>query len=69
MTATAETRRTDWFAFGHYGYSHYRIWQMFDGLRWFQRHEWKREDGTTEIEKWINGVSGWLTHAEPEVAA
>ena len=43
----------------HGGYVAYRIWQQFDGLRWFQRHEWKRADGSVEMDIWINGVAGW----------
>lgn len=47
----------------HGGFVAYRIWQKTDGLSWFQRHEWKRADGTQEAEEWIRGVSGWLPDA------
>lgn len=68
-----ETRRTDWNeckdgpwypSMSHGGYVAYRIWQQFDGMRWFQRHEWKAANGSTEIEKWISGVSGWISEGE-----
>ena len=45
------------------GLTAYRIHQQFDGMRWFQRHEWKSADGTTELEAWIPGVTGWLPAA------
>lgn len=64
-----DTRATDWQeckegpwypSLPHGGYTHYRIWQQFDGMRWFQRHEWKRADGSLEMEGWISsGVTGW----------
>lgn len=69
-----ETRATDWQeckggpwypSLSHGGFVAYRIWQQFDGLRWFQRHEWKRADGTTELESWIAGASGWCPSARP----
>ncbi|WMT88245.1 hypothetical protein NO932_06450 [Pelagibacterium sp. 26DY04] len=69
-----ETKVTDWDpckngpwypSLPHGGYVAYRIWQQFDGLRWFQRHEWKNADGSTEMEDWIKGVSGWCTSAKP----
>lgn len=63
-----ETRVTEWQvcvdgpwypSLSHGGYVSYRIWQQFDGLRWFQRHEWKCADGSFEKEAWINGANGW----------
>lgn len=48
----------------HGGFTAYRIWQRFDGLSWFQRHEWKRADNTSEAGEWILGVSGWLPSAQ-----
>lgn len=42
------------------GYVAYRIWKMFDGLTWFQRHEWKMANGDTEKEDWIiTTAKGW----------
>lgn len=52
----------------HGGYVAYRIWQQFDGLRWFQRHEWKRADGSLEMDEWIPGFAGWASTAT-EIAA
>lgn len=53
MANEAEIKRTGWVEFGHHGVSHYRIWKQQDGHRWFQRHEWKREDGSIEMDDWI----------------
>lgn len=67
MQAT-ETKVTDWEeckdgpwypSLPHGGFVAYRIWKQFDGMRWFQRHEWKRADGTIEMADWIHGASGW----------
>lgn len=64
----AETRATKWQECSggpwyptmmHGGFVAYRIWQQFDGLRWFQRHEWKRANESTEIGHWIKGADGW----------
>lgn len=76
MDATAErqldTRVSNWTEcvggpwypdLAHGGFVSYRIWQQFDGLRWFQRHEWKRADGSVELQDWINGVTGWCPGA------
>lgn len=60
-----ETRRTGEFAFGHYGIRAYRIWQQFDGRRWFQRHEWIRNDGSSEFDNWIDGHKAWASDAQP----
>lgn len=49
------------------GYDAYRIWQRFDGLSWLQRHEWKAANGSTEMDQWIKGVSGWLPSSSPVV--
>lgn len=74
----AETRVTDWqsckdgpwySSLPHGGYVAYRIWQQCDGLRWFQRHEWKRADGTLEMEAWIDGARGWSVSAKPVALA
>jgi len=43
-----------------------RIWQEFDGVRWWQMHEWQRPDGTTDASQgWIVGVRGWSPQARP----
>ena len=47
----------------HGGYTEYRIWQQFDGLRWFQRHEWNTVNGVPELDEWIAGADGWLPSA------
>lgn len=69
MTIKTETRNTEWItckngpwypSMAHGGFTHYRIWQQFDGMRWFQRHEWLRADGTSEVQEWISGVNEWL---------
>jgi len=70
----SETRVTDWQtckdgpwypSLPHGGFVAYRIWQQTDGMRWFQRHEWKRSDGSLEMEKWIDGARGWCLDAKP----
>lgn len=43
----------------------YRVWKQFDGMRWFQRHEWKRADGTTEMDAWIRGAEGFSEGSVP----
>lgn len=72
-----ETRVTEWQeckdgpwypGLSHGGYTHYRIWQQFDGLRWFQRHEWSRADGSSEMGNWINGIRNWVSSATPAPA-
>lgn len=64
----AETRLTPWEhcvdgpwhpGLRHGGYVAYRIWVQFDGLRWYQRHEWKCADGSTEFDPWIKGAQEW----------
>lgn len=74
MTQATETRVTEWQecadgpwypSMSHGGLTHYRIWQQFDGMRWFQRHEWKRANGTTEMQDWISGGAGWCETAMP----
>lgn len=69
MDRKVETRVTDWSeckdgpwypGLSHGGYRSYRIWKQFDGLRWFQRHEWKCADGSIEMEDWIDSsVGAW----------
>lgn len=74
MRQEAETRVTDWNdckdgpwypSLPHGGYVAYRIWVQTDGLRWLQRHEWKRADGSIETGEWINGVTGFGAHMRP----
>ena len=64
-----ETRVSEWVTcnggpwypgLSHGGYTEYRIWQQFDGLRWFQRHEWQTASGLAEIDEWIAGADGWI---------
>jgi hypothetical protein len=70
-TTHTETRRTDWIAFGHYGYTHYRIWQRHTPMEKWQRHEWRSEDGASCVEKWIRVPFGfgWATDATPVTEA
>lgn len=72
MAHAIETKVTDWteckdgpwhHSMSHGGYVAYRVWQQFDGMRWFQRHEWKAANGSTELDAWISGVKGWLPSA------
>lgn len=69
QTQAAETRVTPWSTYGHYGFAAYRIWQRFEGRTLFQRHEWKRDDGSIRMDDWIVGTSNWLPHAELAEAA
>lgn len=73
MAQGIETKVTDWSIckdgpwyseLPHGGTVAYRIWQQFDGLRWFQRHEWKHADGSIELDGWINGARGWTAGAQ-----
>lgn len=45
----------------------YRIWLEFDGLRWFQCHEWERRSGNRRrfAEAWILAPRGWSPHMIP----
>lgn len=58
-TQTTCTKWTDckngpWYpTLPHGGYVAYRIWFETDGRSYFQRHEWKRADGTIEMDGWI----------------
>lgn len=72
MSGRIETRVTDWRAcvggpwypaLAHGGLVAYRIWTQHDGLRWFQRHEWKCADGTIHADDWINGYPGWCANS------
>ena len=70
---TTETRVTDsvqckngpWYTdLSNGGLVSYRIWQQFDGLRWFQRHEWTNVDGTVRMDEWIPGARAWCPSAK-----
>lgn len=52
-----------WFESAHY--THVRIWQEFDGVRWWQMHEWRNLDGSTSADGWIIGSRGWSPTATP----
>lgn len=63
-----ERRVTPWRAlwFDNPQHTHVRIWQEFDGVRWWQMHEWLRPDGTSDADQgWIIGARGWSKNAEP----
>jgi hypothetical protein len=61
-----ETRVTPWHPYGHRGLTHYRIWQRRAEFGLYQRHEWKNEDGSTDVQKWIAAPgTDWLPTAEP----
>jgi hypothetical protein len=63
---TGETRATPWIAYGHYGYTHYRIWDRFTNFGMMQRHEWRHEDGTEELQNWIPTIRNeWCKDAQP----
>ena len=77
MTIATDTRATDWQEckngpwypnLTHGGTTHYRIWQQFDGMRWFQRHEWKHANGACEMQDWIPGANGWCPSSAPITA-
>lgn len=34
----------------------YRIWAMWDGFMWWQRHEWKNKDGSIDMQEWIRSI-------------
>lgn len=42
----------------HGGYTHYRIWIGDNGIAYYQRHEWKRVDGSIEMQDWIPTYGG-----------
>lgn len=43
------------------GFCQYRIWQRvwYESGRWQQMHEWRRHDGTTKADGWINSLPYW----------
>ena len=77
MTA-ATTKRTDWIAckdgpwhpeLPHGGTVAYRIWSQTDGRQFWQRHEWRRADGSIQRDDWIRGGSRHVTGHAVEAAA
>ncbi len=60
-----ETRATDWIKYGHFGFSHYRIWGKQTPHGMFQRHEWKHDDGEISMDEWIKSTPGFPTSAKP----
>lgn len=72
ITTTFEVRRTPWRDVGKCeawktsNVQAYRIWVAFDGLRWFQRHEWKYKDEIREnlMENWIASFGNWIDGME-----
>lgn len=63
------TQVTDWTDYGHYGFAAYRIWTQFDGRSWWQRHEWKREDGSIDLQDWIPSIPGHAHNSRPVASA
>lgn len=49
----AETRVTPWAPYPHYGVREVRIWAKRTPFGMWQRHEWRREDGTISMDRWI----------------
>jgi len=62
-----EERVTPWRPFGHHGFSHVRIWQRLTAFGMFQRHEWKRDDGSRSVDRWITGGRHWCEGAAKSV--
>jgi hypothetical protein len=58
-----ETHRTKWIEVGsrpEWATSRadaYRIWMMWDGFGWQQRHEWRNKDGSVDLQDWIRSAS------------
>jgi hypothetical protein len=53
MTEVSETRATDWIAFGHHGFAAYRIWERKTAFSMYQRHEWRMDNGSIQMDDWI----------------
>lgn len=71
-TTATETRRTPWFdctqvqAWNGSGVSAYRIWERLTAYGRQQRHEWRMENGTTQLDEWIpTTFRGWAKNAMP----
>lgn len=54
MEPAANLFVTQWAPYPHYGILEVRIWQRVTPFGIFQRHEWRREDGTTQMDRWIS---------------
>lgn len=71
MAPQTETRVSPWVstagrpAWDDSDIAAYRVWTQFDGLRWFQRHEWERKDGSIVLDGWINSGRGFEPHLIP----
>ena len=44
----------------HGGYVSYRIWKKLTPHGFFQRHEWRHENGSTHCGPWIQTKVGFL---------
>lgn len=64
MLVPHEERVGSWRAFGHHGYARVRIWQRLTPFGMYQRHEWERDTGEREAERWIlSSGRSWLPDA------
>lgn len=62
----SQTKVTPWAQFNHYGLTHARIWTKKTPFGLWQRHEWRREDGSTSAEPWTpTGAKDHPAHALP----
>lgn len=53
MLVPHEERVGPWSPFGNYGFSRVRVWQRLTPFGMYQRHEWERDDGEREADRWI----------------
>lgn len=63
-----EVRVTPWQlsdSFKEYGLDGYRIWNKKTPHGMFQRHEWQRTAGGTDMDDWIPSCPDWAFGAEP----
>ena len=45
------------------GIEAYRVWVWFDGICWWQRHEWKCDDpARSHCEDWIRSLTWFPSH-------
>lgn len=59
---------TEWQDYPHYGMSAYRIWVRREFGVWQQRHEWRRADGSIQMDDWIRSFqpsADWLSKTTP----
>jgi hypothetical protein len=61
------THTSDWSKRDNFcgGYTQYRIELTQTDHGWYQRHIWRKDDGTTNVEEWIPSFDyskrpGWL---------